>query len=451
MINNQKTISEEVCFSGIGLHTGVNCSIKIKPALENTGIIFIRKDLEDSKEIRAVVENVTDCKRGTTIGSDGVSIHTVEHLLSALYGLQIDNVYIEIDNIEPPILDGSSKPFIEKILKSGIKEQSSKKKYIKILEPIEYHNEDSNIHIKVSPADDFSVTYNADFKNEVIGKQEYTLNSLIDYKNEIGFARTFCTIDELEYLKNEKLIKGANANCGIVFFNKNNSMNYIKKINKKLNLDINLNNYKNLSSTKLHYNNEPARHKVLDLIGDFSLLGKPILAHVESLRGGHASNVEIVKIIKSLYNSTDLKFNKEEIKKIIPHRDPFLLIDEIVGGRFGETAIAIKNVSIEDYFFKGHFPKRPIMPGVLILECMAQTSCFLSFKNVKDRDSKMMLLSIVKSAKFMQKVIPGDKMIIKVELIKFKLGTAHIRGHAIVDNKIVSKAEFMATVVNKDD
>ena len=451
MINNQKTILEEISFSGVGLHTGVNCSIKIKPALENSGIIFIRKDVDNSKEIKAIVENVIDCNRGTTIGCDGLKIHTVEHLLSALYGLQIDNAHIEIDNIEPPILDGSSMPFIKKILETGIKEQNCKKDYIQILEPIEYIDESSNIHIKVSPLDRFSITYNADFSNEGIGKQSFTLNSLNDYKEKVGTARTFCTIDELEYLKNKKLIKGANANCGIVFFNKHNSIDEIKKLNKKLNLNINLDNYKNLSSTQLHYKNEPARHKVLDLIGDFSLLGKPILANVESLRGGHASNVEIVKAIKSLYYSSDLKFNKEQIKQVIPHRDPFLLIDEIIGGTVGKTAIAIKNVSEDDYFFKGHFPQKPIMPGVLIIESMAQTSCFLSFENVKNRESKMMLLSIVKSAKFMKKVIPGDKMIIKVELIKFKLGTAHIRGHAIVNNQIVSKAEFMATVVNKDD
>ena len=451
MIDNQKTISSEVFLSGVGLHTGVVSSIKIKPAEENIGIVFLRIDVKKSKEIKAISENVIDCNRGTTIGYDGLSIHTVEHLLSALYGLGIDNAYIEIDNIEPPILDGSSILYIEAILKAGIKEQNCKKKFIKILEPIEYIDESLKVHIKVTPSDSFSISYKTDFKNKTIGKQTYTLNSLKDFKNKVGNARTFCTIDELDYLKNKKLIKGADENCGIVFFNKNSTKNDIEKINNKFNVNIKTDNFNNFSSVKLHYKDEPARHKILDLIGDLSLLGAPLLAHVESLRGGHESNVRLVKKIKSLYSSTDLKFNNEEIKKIIPHREPFLLIDEIIGGKAGSTAIAIKNVSLKDDFFRGHFPGKPIMPGVLILECMAQTSCFLSFKNVKDREKKMMLLSIVKSAKFIKKVVPGDKMIIKVELIKMKLGTAQIKGCAIVNNEIVSKAEFMATMVDKND
>ena len=450
MNENQKTVLNQIKFSGVGLHTGVFSRLVLKPAPSNTGIIFIRKDLDNPVQIKAIIDNVINCNRGTTIGYKNISVHTVEHLLSSLFGLRIDNVLIEIDNIEVPILDGSSQTFVDKILKVGIVDLKQKKEYIKINESIEHVNGDSII--KVSPSNIYSATYNANYGYGNMNNRKFTLHSISEYKKEICSARTFCSIDELEYLKENNLIKGVNVNSGIVFINEGNTQSDIDKINKDFNVELKFDS-DTKSNVKLRFSDEPVRHKILDLIGDFALLGKTILGHIDSFKGGHLSNIEIMKIIKSKYcdNIKEMKFNKEEIKEIIPHRDPFLLIDEIIGGIPGKTAVAIKNVTKDDYFFKGHFPEKPIMPGVLILECMAQTSCFLSFNNVKEKNDKMMLLSMIKSSKFIKKVLPGDQLIINVRLLKYRLGTAHIIGEARVNEELVSKAEFMATVVGKND
>ena len=451
MIKNQKTILSEVAFSGIGLHTGTQSNIILKPALSDIGIIFIRTDLEKPVQIKAILENVIDTIRGTNIGLNGVKIFTVEHLLSAIYALEIDNLYIEIDNIEPPILDGSSQDFVEGILKSGFKELKERKKYLKIIKPISLYDEKSDIKLDILPADNFSVSFECEFEFGNIGKQCYDLSSLVHYTQEISPARTFCSLDELTYLKENNLIKGGDISTGIVFLNNNNNKKDLLRVKEQLNLDIDVenSNTQTLNNIKLRYADEPVRHKILDLIGDLSLLGQPILGHVKSYKSGHKSNIEFGKKIKS--STSNFKFSKEEIKKVIPHRDPFLFIDEIIEGIPGKSVIAIKHVSLDDDFFMGHFPENPIMPGVLILECMAQASCFLSLDTVTNRQNKMMLFSIIDSAKFMKKVVPGDDLYIEVELKKIKLGTASLKGIAKVNNQIVAKAEFKATIVNKDD
>ncbi len=449
-MHNQKTILNEISFSGIGLHTGAQSNINLKPAPIDTGVVFIRTDLEKQVHIKAILDNVIDTVRGTNIGVDEIRIFTVEHLLSAIYALEIDNVYIEIDNIEPPILDGSSTDFYKGILKAGLKELDKKKKYIKIIDPILFYDEKSNIKLEIFPSDEFSVSFECDFEFGNIGKQIFKLNSLKNYAKEISAARTFCSLDELTYLKENDLIKGGDINMGIIFLN-NNDTNDLIEVKKNLNLDIDIHKStsQTLNNIQLRYDDEPVRHKILDLIGDLSLLGKPILGHVKSYKSGHRTNIEFAKMIQSSFST--FKFNKKEIKNTIPHRDPFLLIDKIIGGVPGKTVTAIKHVSLDDYFFKGHFPDNPIMPGVLILECMAQASCFLSLDKILDKQNKMMLFSIIDSAKFIKKVVPGDDLYIEVELKKIKLGTASLRGIAKVNNEIVSKAEFKATIVNKND
>ena len=450
-MEKQTTILNDVIFSGIGLHTGEESTIILKPAPSNTGIEFIRIDLENRVHIKAILDNVIDTVRGTNIGINGIKIFTVEHLLSAIYALKIDNMYIEINNIEPPILDGSSIEFIDGILKAGLKDLDEEKKYIKIVDPISFYDENSDIKLEIIPADNFSISFECEFDFGDIGKQTFTLDSLSNYNKEISSARTFCSFDELTYLKKNNLIKGGNTNTGLVFLNNHNTKEDIITISQKLNLDIEVKDSQNktLNNVQLRFKDEPVRHKILDLIGDLSLIGRPILGHVKSYKSGHKTNIEFAKKIKSTYHN--FKFNKQEIKKIIPHRPPFLLIDEIIGGIPGESVVAIKYITLDDYFLEGHFPGNPIMPGVLILECMAQASCFLSFNKVKDRLNKMMLLSIIDSAKFIKKVVPGDKLIIKVELLKIKLGTASISGIAKVKNEIVSKAKFKATIVDKDE
>jgi UDP-3-O-[3-hydroxymyristoyl] N-acetylglucosamine deacetylase/3-hydroxyacyl-[acyl-carrier-protein] dehydratase len=446
----QKTISSEISFSGTGLHTGEECTITLKPLKENSGIIFKRIDFDEPVYIKALLENVVSTKRGTTIGKKNVKIHTIEHLLSALYALQIDNLLVEIDNDELPILDGSSEIFFNNILNSGLNVQTAERDYYKISEPLHYYDENSDIVLKILPSKEFSVTFESDFPFRGVGKQEFTLNSISDYSKEISSARTFCSLDEINYLKKNNLIKGGSLENAVIFLSEKNTKNDIKKIEEYLSEDLIYDDSsKTVNNIKLRYDDEPVRHKVLDLIGDLSLLGKPIIGHVYSYKSGHRSNIEFGRLIKEM--SSNFKFNKEEIKQIIPHREPFLLIDEIIGGIRGSSVIAKKNVVNSDYFFKGHFPDNPIMPGVLILESMAQASCFLSFDNVENTNQKMMLLSIVNSSKFIKKVTPGDELILRVKLIKIRLGTANMEGIATVNNQIVAKANFMATIVDKNN
>jgi UDP-3-O-[3-hydroxymyristoyl] N-acetylglucosamine deacetylase/3-hydroxyacyl-[acyl-carrier-protein] dehydratase len=446
----QKTISSEISFSGTGLHTGEECTITLKPLKENSGIIFKRIDFDEPVYIKALLENVVSTKRGTTIGKKNVKIHTIEHLLSALYALQIDNLLVEIDNDELPILDGSSEIFFNNILNSGLNVQTAERDYYKISEPLHYYDENSDIVLKILPSKEFSVTFESDFPFRGVGKQEFTLNSISDYSKEISSARTFCSLDEINYLKKNNLIKGGSLENAVIFLSEKNTKNDIKKIEEYLSEDLIYDDSsKTVNNIKLRYDDEPVRHKVLDLIGDLSLLGKPIIGHVYSYKSGHRSNIKFGRLIKEM--SSNFKFNKEEIKQIIPHREPFLLIDEIIGGIRGSSVIAKKNVVNSDYFFKGHFPDNPIMPGVLILESMAQASCFLSFDNVENTNQKMMLLSIVNSSKFIKKVTPGDELILRVKLIKIRLGTANMEGIATVNNQIVAKANFMATIVDKNN
>jgi len=449
-MDKQKTISSEVSFSGIGIHTGEKSNITLKPLKENSGIIFKRIDLDEPIYIEAILENVVSTNRGTVIGKKNVKIHTIEHLLSALYALEIDNLLIEIDNVEPPVLDGSSEIFFNTILNCGLIKQIADKDYYKISEPIHYYDDNSDIVLKILPSEEFSVTFESDFPYKSIGKQKFTLNSLSDYSKEISSARTFCSLDEISYLKKDNLAKGGSLQNAVIFLSEQNTKNDVDKMEEYLGESLIYDDSSNtLNNTKLRYNDEPVRHKVLDLIGDLALLGRPIIGHIHSYKSGHRSNVEFGKLIKEM--GSNFKFNKEEIKKIIPHREPFLLIDEIIGGIRGSSVIAKKNVVNNDYFFKGHFPDNPIMPGVLIIESMAQASCFLSFDNVKNRTEKMMLLSVINSSKFIKKVIPGDELILRVKLIKIRLGTANMVGVATVNNKIVAKANFMATIVDKNN
>ena len=448
----QKTINSLITFSGVGLHTGVKTNVCIKPAFENTGIIF--KNISDSYDIEAKIDNVISTDRGTVLSKNNNKIYTIEHLLSALKSYEIDNAIIELDNIEVPIMDGSCKDFIEKIESVGIKELEGQKEFIKINKTIEIKDSNTDSFIRIEPYDGFKVTCEIDFDNSSIGHQEYSLESLDLYNDSVSKCRTFCTFNEISIMKDKGLIKGGNLDNALVFTNNNINDDDIIEFNKNnsIKIPISKKNQKLLNNKKLFFDNECARHKVLDLIGDISLLGNPIQGHIISYKGGHSLNVKLAKKIKSIYlnNKTNLfYYNKHEIKSIIPHRDPFLLIDEIIGGEMGKYVFAAKNVDENESYFKGHFPGDPIMPGVLIIECMAQTSCFLSLSNVNQPEEKLMLLTSIRKARFVSKVKPGDRMILRVELIKYKLRNAIIKGEAYVNNKIVATAEWMATVVNR--
>ena len=452
MYTFQRTINKPISFSGVGLHTGKFTKLQLKPAKANTGIIFVRVDTKEKKEIKALIDNVIDTNRGTTLGCGNDKVYTVEHLLAAIFALGIDNVLVELDNIEPPILDGSSKDYFDGIYNVGVKKLNRKRKIVKITEPINYLDPSKEIEMSILPYDGFKISFTVNYDYGNIGEQSYTLDSIDNFKDEIRSARTFCSIGELEFLKSNNLIKGAGLDSGIVFGENIFDSNKINKINNLFDLKLNKTNKNNiLNSKSLRYENEPVRHKILDLIGDLSLLGNQISGHVISKKGGHDSNVELVKKIKEKYikNNNQYKFNKEQIMQVIPHRHPFLLIDEVIDGKPGENIVALKNVTKDDYFLEGHFPGNPIFPGVILIECMAQASCFLSLNVVDDRDEKMMVLSNIKSAKFIKQVKLGDVLRIEVELLKFKLNTAFLRGAIKVDDNVVAKSDFIASVIDK--
>ena len=447
-MNKQKTLNEIVSFKGVGLHTGLESTICIKPSNADTGIVF--RDLNNpDKSVLANIKNVKKTNRGTTISSKKFEVHTVEHLMSALYSHGIDNVLIEIDGIEVPILDGSAKNFYDSFKKAGIKILEKDKQVVEIDSEISITKNDASL--KILPYDGFKITFEIEFQDCSIKKQKFVLENLKDYGEEIAPCRTFCTFSEIINLQKSGLSLGGNFDNAIVYLDDSISDEQINDFNKNTSEsitrdDIGTKTYKN---KKLVFKNEAVRHKILDLIGDLSLIGKEIKGHIISKKSGHFLNTEFAKKIDLKQNINNFKYNRHEIEKIIPHRDPFLLIDEIIDGKLGEYVCAVKYVNENESYFKGHFPGNPIMPGVLIIECMAQTSCFLSLKTVGSPENKLMLLSVIKSSKFIKKVVPGNKLIFRVELIKFRLNNALIKGIAKVDDEIVAEAEWMATVVDK--
>jgi len=461
--SKQTTISKDVRISGIGLHTGVKTTAIFKPAPDNFGIQFKRLDLKNCPEIVADIDHVIDISRGTTIGQKDFRIHTVEHILSAVFGLQIDNILIELSNKEPPVMDGSAIPFVEILLKAGIRTQEAIRNELVIDKTITYSDPDREVDIHILPSDKFRVTFMTDYKVKSLGTQYTAMYSLEDdFIEQFAPSRTFCLFSEIIELNNQGLIKGGSMDNAVVFVDKKMNEKEIKKMKELFNLQGDLFIGKNgiLNGAELRFHNEPVRHKVVDLIGDFALLGMPIRGHVIAARSGHATNVELVKKIKKTYskklafrkkqqNEPKMKFDIESLMKILPHRYPFLLIDRILGLDPGKIVYAIKNVSINEPIFQGHFPGQPIFPGVLILEAMAQAGGFLILHSIENPDTKLMYLTGINKSRFKKTVIPGDQIHFEVSLDKFRLGTCKIIGIAKVDNNIVAEAEMLASIVDR--
>tara|TARA_B100000214_G_C23955508_1_gene622607 strand:+ start:269 stop:1642 length:1374 start_codon:yes stop_codon:yes gene_type:complete len=455
MRKKQKTISKSCSIEGIGLHTGVKSRLTFHPAAENFGIKFKRSDIKNSPAIDATIENVIDLKRSTTIGVNNVEIHTVEHVMAAVYGLEISNLLIEVNNIEVPVIDGSSKPFVDILIESGLSVQSKERDEIEIKEVIKYSNPESQIDIHVLPSESFKVTFMADYEQRSIGTQYAAIYSLKEqFKSEIAPARTFGLLSELKSLKKAGLIKGGSLDNAIIFSDekltnqKQQDISTLFKYKKKLFID----NNGILNGTPLRFPNEPVRHKILDLIGDFSLIGAYVKGHIIAARSGHASNIEVLKRIRSMHmkkkiNKNIKKFDINQIIGLMQHRYPFLLIDRITDLKVGKEVTAIKNVTINEPFFNGHFPDFPVMPGVLIIEAMAQAGGFLILNSIDDPSKKSVFLSSIKNSKFIKTVHPGDQLIFNVKFVKFKLNTVKIVGEASVDKVKVAEAEMLATVV----
>ena len=428
--SNQQTLKSPVSLHGVGLHTGSHVTITMKPANPGYGIRFQRIDLPEQPVVKADADLVVDTSRGTTLEYNGARVSTVEHVLSALVGLQIDNVLIELDGPEIPILDGSAREFIEAIESAGIQEQEATRIVYSIDTNIHYYDPVKNVDMLLIPSNDYAITTLIDFNSPVLGTQHATLKNLGEFKNEIGPCRTFCFLHELEYLLENNLIKGGDLNNAIVVVDKvveNSQLEHLAKVFNKQKIEVKSEGI--LNNIQLRYPNEPARHKLLDVVGDLALVGHAIKGHIIASRPGHASNVEFAKKIKQyikqnkhlsdvpVYDPMQTPiYDINRIEKVLPHKFPFLLVDKIIE-LSDKHVVGIKNVTFNEPFFQGHFPQNPVMPGVLQLEAMAQVGGILALNNIEDPQNFDTYFLKIDKAKFKQKVIPGDTLILKLELI----------------------------------
>jgi UDP-3-O-[3-hydroxymyristoyl] N-acetylglucosamine deacetylase/3-hydroxyacyl-[acyl-carrier-protein] dehydratase len=461
---NQKTIKKEVSLKGIGLHTGNEVSLKFKPAPVNTGYTFIRTDLEGQPAIEALACYVTDTQRGTNIEKNGVVINTSEHVLAAIVGLDIDNIIIEIDAAEPPIMDGSSKYFVEVLEEAGIFEQDVEREVYEVKEIISYKDEETGSEIMIMPSDKYEVTTMVDFGTKILGTQNATLDRISDFKKEIANARTFSFLHEIEMLLDNNLIKGGDLNNAIVYVDKPLSEKTMEKLNKAFNKgSIKVKPNGILDNLTLHWANEAARHKLLDVIGDLALIGTKIKGKVIATKPGHKINThfarKMMKLIKIEKRNNVPQYDLSlpplmdihKIMKLLPHRPPFLMIDRII--ELSDThVVGMKNVTMNESFFVGHFPDAPVMPGVLQVEAMAQCGGILVLSTVPDPENYLTYFMKMNNVKFKQKVLPGDTLIFRAELMApIRRGICHMQAYGYANNKLVVEAELMAQIVRKPD
>ena len=458
----QTTISKPTSLSGVGLHTGQEVKLTFMPAKSNNGYTFTRVDLDGNPIIEANINFVTTTQRGTVLEKNGVTIQTCEHVLAALVGLEIDNVNIELNASEPPIMDGSSKFFVEALESAGkVDLEQFRKEYV-VKNVISYKDEKSGSEITIIPSDHYEVTTMVDFGTKILGTQNATLNKIEDFKNEISNSRTFSFLHEIEMLLNEGLIKGGDLNNAIVYVDKElsaNTMQKLKKAFKKDNISVKPNGI--LDNLTLHWANEAARHKLLDVIGDLALVGTRIRGKVIANKPGHKVNTQfakkLAKIIKAekrnnipVYdlNKTPL-LDIYQIMDILPHRPPFLLVDRVLE-LSDKHVVGMKNVTMNENFFVGHFPGAPVMPGVLQVEAMAQCGGILVLSTVPDPENYLTYFMKMDNVKFKQKVLPGDTLIFKAELITpIRRGICHMQAYAYANGRLVAEAELMAQIAKK--
>ena len=462
MSKKQKTIKQQVSLSGVGLHTGNTVTMTFKPAPANHGFAFSRVDLEGIPTIEARAEYVVNTQRGTNLEKNGVQIQTSEHVLAAAVGLDIDNLLIEINASEPPIMDGSSKYFIEALEKAGIEEQEVEIDEYVVKEIISYKDDVSGSEIILMPSNEYQVTTMVDFGTKILGTQNATLETMVDFKDEIADARTFSFLHEIEMLLENDLIKGGDLNNAIVYVDKELSENTMQKLKKAFNKDdIAVKSNGILDNLTLHWANEAARHKLLDVIGDLALVGTRIRGKVIANKPGHLVNTlfakKLAKIIKQEKRNNVPKYDLDlpplldihQIMDILPHRPPFLLVDRIIE-LSDKHVVGMKNVTMNEDFFVGHFPGSPVMPGVLQVEAMAQCGGILVLSTVPDPENYLTYFMKMDNVKFKQKVLPGDTLIFKAELITpIRRGICHMQAYAYANGKLVAEAELMAQIAKK--